>query len=236
MKNKLTVSVLVPIYLSVCAVILLLAMAGNRAVTVMAQFAPVEDRLCIIIDAGHGDPDGGAVSCTGVFESGINLQISQRLQDLLHLLGYDTMMTRSTASSVYIQGDTIGAKKVSDLKERVRMVNSVEDGILLSIHQNHYSDSRYSGAQMFWANTNGSKPLAEALQSAFVTHLNPGSNRAAKKCQGIYLMEHVKCPAVLVECGFLSNPAEEARLRDEEYQKKICCTIASALSNYLANT
>lgn len=235
MKTKLTAA-MVPIYLAVCAVILLLTAAGNRAVTVMAESAPVEDRLCIIIDAGHGDPDGGAVSCTGVLESGINLEISRRLNDLLRLLGYDTLMTRTTASSVYTQGDTIGEKKVSDLKERVRMVNAVEDGILLSIHQNHYSDGRYSGAQMFWADTAGSRELAEALQSAFVVHLNPGSNRAAKKCQGIYLMEHVECPAVLVECGFLSNPAEEAKLRDGEYQKRICCTIASALSNYLANT
>lgn len=236
MKTKLTAAAMVPLYLVVCAVILLLTAAGNRAVTVMAQSAPVEDRLCIIIDAGHGDPDGGAVSCTGVSESGINLEISQRLRDLLHLLGYDTMMTRTTASSVYTQGDTIGEKKVSDLKERVRMVNAVEDSILLSIHQNHYSDSRYSGAQMFWADTEGSKELAEALQSAFVSHLNHGSNRAAKKCQGIYLMEHIECPAVLVECGFLSNPAEEASLRDEEYQKKICCVIVSALSEFLANT
>lgn len=236
MKKKLTVSVLIPFYLAVCSGILLLAMAGDRAVTVMARSAPVEDRLCIIVDPGHGDPDGGAVSCTGVFESGINLQISRRLQDLLHLLGYDTMMTRTTASSVYTQGDTIGEKKGSDLKERVRMVNGVDDGILLSIHQNHYSDSRYSGAQMFWADTEGSRTLAETLQSAFVAHLNPGSNRAAKKCQGIYLMEHVECPAVLVECGFLSNPAEEANLRDGEYQKRICCVIVSALSEFLSNT
>lgn len=236
MKTKLTAAAMVPVYLTVCALILLVSAAGNRAVTVMAEAAPVENRRCIIIDAGHGDPDGGAVSCTGVFESGINLQISQRLQDLLRLLGYDIMMTRTTASSVYTQGDTIGEKKVSDLKERVRMVNGVEDGILLSIHQNHYSDSRYSGAQMFWADTEGSRELAEGLQSAFVTHLNPGSNRAAKKCQGIYLMEHVKCPAVLVECGFLSNPAEEASLRDGEYQKKICCTVACALSEFLTNT
>ena len=89
---------------------------------------------------------------------------------------------------------------------------------------------------MFWADTDGSRELAEALQKAFVTHLNPGSNRAAKRCQGIWLMEHVECPAVLVECGFLSNPEEEAKLRDGTYQQKICCVIVCALSEYLSNT
>ena len=236
MKTKLTAAAMAPVYLVVCALILFLTAAGDRAVTVMAEAAPVDGRVCIIIDAGHGDPDGGAVSCTGVYESGINLQISQRLQDLLRLLGYETMMTRTTDSSVYTHGDTIGEKKVSDLKERARMVDAQENAVLLSIHQNHYSDGRYSGAQMFWANTDGSRELAEALQKAFVTYLNPGSSRAAKKCQGIYLMEHVQCPAVLVECGFLSNPAEEAKLRDDAYQKKICCVIVCSLSNYLSNT
>lgn len=235
MKRKLTAA-MVPAYLAVFALIFLLTFAGDRAVTVMAQSAPVQDRRCIIIDPGHGDPDGGAVSCTGAYESGINLEISRRLQDMLHLLGYNTVMTRTTDASVYTHGVSIGEKKVSDLKERVRIVNATENGLLLSIHQNHYSDSRYSGAQMFWASTDGSRELAESLQSAFVTHLNPGSNRAAKKCQGIYLMQHVECPAVLVECGFLSNPSEEAKLRDCEYQKRICCVIVSTITEFLSNT
>ena len=236
MKRKLTAGAMIPVYLAVCAAVLLLTAMGNRTVTVIAMSAPVPDRHCIIIDAGHGDPDGGAVSCTGVFESGINLQISRRLSDLFRLLGYDTRMVRETDSSVYTQGDTIGEKKVSDLKERARIVSETENAILLSIHQNHYTDSRYGGAQMFWADTDGSRELAEGLQEAFVTHLNPGSNRAAKKCQGIWLMEHVECPAVLVECGFLSNPAEEAKLRDAAYQQNICCVIVSSLSEYLSNT
>ena len=236
MKRKLTAAGMVPVYLAVCATILLVTALGDRAVTVMAESAPIVGRHCIIIDAGHGDPDGGAVSCTGVFESGINLQISNRLRDLFRLLGYETVMTRETDSSVYTQGNTIGEKKVSDLKERARMVNAAENAILLSIHQNHYTDSRYSGAQMFWAETADSRELAEALQKSFVTHLNPGSNRSAKKCQGIWLMEHVDCPAVLVECGFLSNPAEEAKLRESIYQQKICCVIVCTLSEFLSNT
>lgn len=224
------------VYILVLGAMPVVSLWGDQAVAAMSEAAPVTNRVCVVIDAGHGAPDGGAVSCTGVHESVINLEISLRLQDLLGLLGHDTKMLRTTADSVYTEGETIGQKKISDLKERLRMVGETEQAILLSIHQNHYSDSRYSGAQMFYANTAGSEALAKALQSAFVTHLNPGSRRQAKPCQGIYLMEHVRTTAVLVECGFLSNPEEEARLRDADYQKKICCVIASALSNYLANT
>lgn len=233
MKEKLFVAW---VYATALSAMLFVAMWGDRAVTVMSQNEPVPERMCMIIDAGHGTPDGGAVSCTGAYESTINLEISQRLKDLFRLLGYDTKMLRSGPDSIYTEGETIGQKKISDLKERVRLVNETQRGILLSIHQNHYTDSRYSGAQMFYANTAGSEPLAIQLQAAFVEHLNPGSNRQAKKCQGIYLMEHIQCTAVLVECGFLSNPVEEASLRNAEYQKKICCVIVSAVSNYLANT
>lgn len=233
MKGK---AIAVLFYGAVLCAALILTVWGDRAVTAMSESAPIVGRNCIIIDAGHGLPDGGAVSCTGVYESAVNLQISQRLNDLLRLLGHDTKMLRVNEDSVYTEGETIGQKKVSDLKQRVRLVNETDHGILLSIHQNHYTDSHYSGAQMFYASTPGSDALAKMLQQGFVTHLNKGSNRQIKKCQGIYLMEHVNTTAVLVECGFLSNPREEALLRDEAYQKKICCVIASALSNYLANT
>lgn len=233
MKQKIYVWL---VYAAVLSAMLMISLWSDHTVTVMSQQAPIPSRVCIMIDPGHGAPDGGAVSCTGIHESVINLEIARRLEDLLQLLGYDTKMLRTGNDSVYTEGDTIGQKKISDLKERVRMVNEQDHGILLSIHQNHYSDSRYSGAQMFYAKTPGSQDLAKTLQQSFVTHLNPGSNRQAKKSQGIYLMEHVEKTAVLVECGFLSNPAEEAKLRSDEYQKNICCVIASALSNYLANT
>jgi len=226
----------IPFYVLVIGLILGLALWGDRAVTAMAENQPVPDRLCILVDAGHGYPDGGAVSCTGVHESVINLQISQRLDKLLGLLGYRTRMLRTGPDSVYTEGETIARKKISDLKERVRLVNGEEEAILLSIHQNHYSDSRYGGAQMFWADTEGSEALAKALQTAFVTNLNPGSSRQAKQATEIYLLEHIQCPAVLVECGFLSNPEEEARLRSPEYQKQISCVIACALSQFLSNT
>lgn len=216
--------------------VLLLAEWGSRAVTVLAENAPIERRACIIIDPGHGGEDGGATSCTGVLESTYNLAISTRLNDLFHLLGYETKMIRTTDTAIYTKGETIAQKKVSDLRERVRIVNETEDALLLSIHQNNFPDGRYSGAQIFYAGTEGSQELAKQMQSAFVSTLNPGSNRKSKKSDGVYLMEHINCTGVLIECGFLSNPGEEAKLRDGEYQKKLCCVIAATVSKYLSDS
>lgn len=223
-----------PIYLLVFSVFVLAALWGSRTVTVMAENAPLEGRKCIIIDAGHGGEDGGATSCTGILESAMNLEIALRLDDLFHLLGYDTAMIRTTDISVYTQGETIAQKKVSDLKQRVKIVNETENALLVSIHQNIFPDSRYSGAQVFYASNSDSEALAKLLQSAFVETVNPGSSRKSKKADGVYLMQNIDCTGVLVECGFLSNPEEEAKLRSAGYQKQLCCVIAATVSTYLS--
>lgn len=233
MKNTVRCTSLIPVYIAAISCLLLIAVFGSRAVTVISENVPVTNRKCIVIDAGHGGEDGGAVSCTGVLESRINLEIALRLEDLMHLLGVDTVMIRTTDCSVYTQGDTLASKKVSDLKERVRITNATENAILVSIHQNQFADSRYSGAQVFYAPTDDSEALAKTIQYAFAQTLNPGSNRQIKKADGVYLMQHIECTGVLVECGFLSNPAEEAKLRDAKYQQKICCVIAAVCSRYL---
>jgi len=209
---------------------------GSRAITVLSENQTIRRQHCIIIDPGHGGVDGGATSCSGKKESEYNLEISHRLNDLLHLLGYDTRMIRTTDISVYTEGETIARKKVSDLKERVRIINETENALLLSIHQNNFSDSRYRGAQVFFAGTEGSQAFAEQLQGAFVSYLNPGSTRLSKKSSGVYLMEHIQCPGVLIECGFLSNPEEDALLRLPQYQKKLCCVISSLTSQFISNT
>lgn len=221
---------------STMALVLLCAYWGSRVVTVISEELPFERKHCIVIDPGHGGEDGGATSCTGRMESEYNLAISRRLDDLLHLLGYRTRMTRTSDVSIYTTGSTIAQKKVSDLKERVRIVNETENALLLSIHQNQFSDSRYSGAQVFYAKTTGSKELGQKLQTELVSALNPGSNRKSKPVSGVYLLENISCTGVLIECGFLSNPQEEARLRDEDYQKALCCVIAASLHQYLSNT
>lgn len=227
---------LVLFYLFTISAVFLITKWGSSAVTVISENMPVERDHCIIIDPGHGGEDGGATSCTGKLESTYNLEISLRLNDLFHFLGYDTQMIRTSDISVYTKGETIAQKKVSDLKERVRIVNETEGAVLLSIHQNNFSDNRYSGAQVFYPTTAGSEALAKQLQAAFKETLNPGSKRMSKKSEGIYLMEHINCTGVLIECGFLSNPEEETRLRSGEYQQKICSVIAATVSQYLSNT
>lgn len=212
---------------------ILVIFMGNRAITVISEGLPIKRTNCIIIDAGHGGVDGGATSCTGKLESGLNLEIALRLNDLFHLLGYETRMIRTTDISIHTKGETIAQKKVSDLKERVRICNDTENAILLSIHQNNFTDSRYSGAQVFYSNQDESRQLAENLQTNFRGTLNPGSKRQVKKGNGIYLLEHITCPGILIECGFLSNHEEEAKLRNPDYQQKLCCVIVSGVTNFL---
>lgn len=209
---------------------------GNRVVNTFSETIPMHHTFCIIIDAGHGGIDGGAISCTGRPESMYNLEIALRLEALFHLLGFETKMIRREDVSVYTKGDTIAQKKVSDLKERVRIVNETPNALLLSIHQNYYSDSRYSGAQIFYPKTTGSDLLASKLQSAIGSTLDPGNHRKCKKSTGVYLMEKIQCTGVLIECGFLSCPQEEARLRTPIYQKKISAVITTTVSSFLSNT
>ncbi len=232
MKYK-KLSVLVPIYLMILALLLASAIGGSYAVNTINENINIPINRRIIIDPGHGGVDGGASTGSGILESNLNLEIALRLNDLLHLLGIHTVMIRTADISVYTSGETIAAKKVSDLKERVRLVNQTDNGLLVSIHQNHFTDSRYRGAQVFYANTTGSQDLARKMQSAMVTNLNPGSNRKAKKATGIYLMQNIQCTGILVECGFLSNPAEAQLLTDKNYQNKLCCVIASVISSEL---
>ena len=219
------------IYAAVVGIFLGISWLGSSAVTVMAQRRPAERDHTIVIDAGHGGEDGGAVSCSGVMEKQINLEIALELNDLFHLLGHRTRMIRSDDRSVCTAGDTIARRKVSDLKERVRMVAETENAILVSIHQNLFPDARYSGAQVFYSPEG--QTLAEELQTSFRQTINPASNREIKQAKGVYLMEQIHCPGVLVECGFLSNPEEESQLRSKDYQQKICIIIASTVANHL---
>lgn len=224
---------LIILYFLTIAFSVLSILGGNRAITVISENRSIEREHCIIIDAGHGGEDGGATSCTGKLESGYNLEISLRLNDLLQFLGYETAMIRTSDISIYTKGETIAQKKISDLKERVKICNSREGALLLSIHQNNFSDSRYSGAQVFYGESQGSRELAKQMQESLRDALNPGSKRQIKKADGIYLMEHIDCTGVLIECGFLSNPEEEAKLRSDTYQQEICCVIATTVANFL---
>lgn len=236
MKYRVRYVSFLPIYSVLILLMLSIAVGGSRIITVLSESAQTDSTHTVVLDAGHGGVDGGATSCTGILESKFNLEITYKLNDLLNLLGIRTAMIRKTNCSVYTEGKTIAQKKVSDLKERVRIVNSTENCLLISVHQNYYSDARYRGAQVFYAPTDGSKKLANSLQKAFIQTINPNSNRQEKQADSIYLMQHIKCPGVLIECGFLSNPQEEYLLRTNEYQLMLCSVIACNVSNFLYGT
>lgn len=224
---------MMPFYLLAAIICIGAAILGSENVTTAIQNTPVDRQQTFIIDAGHGGIDGGATSCTGVLESAINLEIALRLNDLMHLLGYDTVMIRRTDTSVYTEGNTIAAQKVSDLKERVRVCNETADAILISIHQNTFSDSRYRGAQVFYAKTDQSKDFAMVLQKGFNDAIHTDVKRECKMAKSVYLLENIECIGVLIECGFLSHAQEEAKLRSEDYQKLLCGVIVSAVSNFV---
>lgn len=230
MRNK-------EILIRTCAVVLilniLLAFITSKTVSVLAENKTLTSDKRIIIDAGHGGEDGGATSCSGALESHINLEIATRLRDMLNFLGFATIMVRSDDSALHTGGNTIAQRKISDLKNRVQLVNCTENALLLSIHQNYFPENRYYGAQVFYANTTGSRRLAEMIQVSFRTTVNPKSNRTAKEAQDIYILDRISCDGVLIECGFLSNYREETLLRNHDYQKKICAIIAAATSVYL---
>lgn len=193
--------------------------------------APVPKRSVLILDAGHGGEDGGAVSVTGVPESQINLSVTCKLEDILAFMGTAPDMLRREDVSLHDpSASSLREKKVSDLHNRVKTIESVSNAVLLSIHQNSYPDPRYRGAQVFYAPTDGSEKYAAHIQSVLCEHLDPNHTREIKQIpENVYLLNHISCPAVLVECGFLSHPEEELLLRQDNYQRKIAICLAGAV-------
>ena len=188
----------------------------------------------LVLDAGHGGFDGGAVGISGTTEQDINLSIAQKTEALANFLGIPTQMTRSDSEALdYDPEKTIRQNKIADIKARERVVEKTPDPILISIHLNKFQDSQYSGAQVFYSRNHAdSQVLANALQDSLRTGLDPENQRKEKAAsQAIYLMKNSTCPAVIVECGFLSNPAEEKLLGQEMYHKRIAVCI---LNGYLA--
>lgn len=189
----------------------------------------------LVIDAGHGGADGGASTADGVCESTINLEIAQKLEAVAGLLGIDTVMTRETEEIAYPEeADTIAKKKVFDQKSRVSLINSVDEAVLISIHQNKYPDSRPNGAQALYGKPDGSMEFGELMHQNLTDCLCPDNRRvAAPISDDIYLMRSVECPSVLVECGFLSNPEEASKLQTKDYQIKLAVVLAASFIQFI---
>lgn len=190
----------------------------------------------IIIDAGHGGFDGGAVSVDGTPEKNINLSVSLYLKDILDFYGYKTMLTRSEDVSLEDKGITsIKDKKTSDIHNRLKLMDDTDNCIFISIHQNFFTEEKYSGAQVFYSpgQREESTLLAQCIQSSVTDNLQPNNTRQIKECgTSVYLIYNAVKPAVLVECGFLSNIKEAGLLKTENYQKKTAYCIAMGIMDY----
>lgn len=222
------------LFLSLCLSIISSNMTGNEAESVIAETetAQVQRIQTIVIDAGHGGEDGGAVSGSGVVESEINLAIALKLDAMLALLGVDTVMTRTEDISIYSEGsETLRQKKSSDLKNRVELINGQEAGFLVSIHQNKFTSGKYSGAQVFYSARDAlGAEISVYAQENLRLVLNPENKRqSAVISDSIYLMKNINCSGILVECGFLSNTAELELLQDPDYQMDIAKALAATL-------
>ena len=192
----------------------------------------------VIIDAGHGGMDGGAMGVDGQIEKEINLSIALKLDTMLRAYGFETILTRNSDVSIHsADAKTVRQQKSSDLKNRLKLLEDTSSGILISIHQNKYSQSSACGTQVFYGrNCPESKELAEMLQKTITGYLQPENKREIKQAtKDIYLLYQATKPAVMVECGFLSNAAEAEKLTDGEYQVQIAFSICMALMNCLAD-
>ena len=186
------------------------------------------DDFVVVIDPGHGGSDPGKVGASDVKEKDVNLAIALKLRDSLEERGVKVVLTRENDACLATPGAT--NKKTSDMNNRVEIINSSQADILISIHQNSYTDASVKGAQVFYHGTSEeSRRLAETLQSALISGVDPDNNRAAKEGNDYFILRKSTCPGVIVECGFLSCPEETAKLVDEEYQEKIAETIAESV-------
>lgn len=190
----------------------------------------------IVIDAGHGGFDGGAIGVDGIVEKDVNLAIAQKVRLLFAVNGFETVMTREDDRSLEDEGlDTVRKRKNSDIHNRKALADSYENCVLLSIHQNKFPQSKYFGAQVFYGPQNPeSKIMGELLQKRMVELLQPENTRLAKPCgDSVYLIYHAEMPALLVECGFLSNPDDAAKLTDPAYQEQVAFAIFTATAEAL---
>ena len=194
---------------------------------------PVSNKV-IVVDAGHGEPDGGAVSSNGISEAEINLKIALKLHNLLEQSGATVILTRSDENGIYdLDKETLKQKKVSDIKNRVKIGNSSSADIFVSIHLNKIPQQQYSGWQTFFKkDCENGKKLATAIQENLKQAVQKENDRVPMKIDNVYIVKNVEIPLTIVECGFLSNTEEEKQLQDDNYQNRLSWGIYNGIIDY----
>ncbi len=189
----------------------------------------------IVLDPGHGEPDGGAVSKRGTVESSLNLSVAKKLKKQLEGRGYTVIMTREDENGIYTEKSrSIKEKKKEDMQNRLKIINTSGADLVISIHMNLFRGEKYRGAEVLYSpNFENSLLLAELIQGELKAIDPENQTRNVKKSDGdIYLLKNARIPAVLVECGFISNPDEEKLLKDKEYQQRLAYAICDGTMEY----
>ena len=231
-KKRITL-ILSGIFLSVFVFILTTGNAEEQNKYISTVSLPASGKT-IVIDAGHGVPDEGAQSSNGTTEAETNLKIALKLQNLLEQSGCTVILTRSDENAIYdIDSKTLKQKKISDIKNRVKIGNESSADIFISIHLNKIPQSQYDGWQTFYkeGSEDGAR-LAKTIQENLNKTIQKENNRIAKTIDKIYIIKHVEIPTTIVECGFLSNPDEEKLLLEDEYQNKLAWGIYNGIIDY----
>ena len=219
---------------TVLCVSLFAAYLFDSGVCYTAACAANEKRV-IIIDAGHGGEDSGAIGIGEKYEKDLNLQIAFTLGAELEKRGFAVVYTRTEDKMLYLPEENIkGIRKLSDLKNRIKIAQAYPEALFISIHMNSYSSDKYSGLQAYYKpNDEESRILANYIQSGVVKDVQPDNNRVIKSGDGLYLLENCENTSVIVECGFMSNAEELQKLCEKEYQKQLSFSIACAIIEYM---
>ena len=228
--KRLIKIVLIVALLAVAAVFVKIFVSNGGLKPVINQ----NSRSTLVLDAGHGGIDGGAISDSGLKESDINLQIALKTEALVRFLGIDTVMTRETDTD---NSDNKAYSEHDNLVQRVKLANSTENAVLISIHQNKFPSAVVSGAEVMYSDNDDSKALGLITQDNLVTLLDSSNRRVARPApKELLLTSSVECPTILVECGFMSNPQEVQKLASNDYQLKLAAILAGSYIQFLNNT
>ena len=186
----------------------------------------------VVIDAGHGGKDPGKVGVNGALEKEINLQIALRLKRLLEQNDIAVVLTREEDKD--LASEQAASRKNEDLRARATLIAETKPIVMISIHQNSYPEEDVDGAQVFYyAGSDSGKMLGSIIQNSLKSEIDDGNHRVAKANKDYYLLKKAACPAVIIECGFLSNPSEAALLVTEEYQEKLAFAILLGIMEYI---
>ena len=214
----------------------LLATNYGEELLIYAQSASQDEKI-IIIDAGHGGEDPGAVGDNGILEKDINLDVALEMGSIFEEKGYVVVYTRTDDRLLYTEAENIkGIRKISDLKNRCKFAAKYPSSLFISVHMNSFGDSKYSGTQVYYKEGNeGSKMLADTVQNRVKKDLQHENNRKIKSGKDIYVLNNISNDAILIECGFLTNKDECKKLSEKEYQKQLSLSIVCGIIEYMEN-